>query len=191
MALLADKRGVEVAGWNAPDNFTLSGDADEIDALKPLVKAQGGLFKRLPLAYAFHSSKMAPLEGEVLSTLSGLKPVETNDVRFVSSVTGEVTAGNTLTAHYWWQNVRQPVRFEAAVDTLVAEGFTHFIEVGPHAILGGYMRAIAKKHQIDVKIGYLMHRAGNWAGVRRQFAAVMALALTSDAWPHPAALCLE
>lgn len=184
MALLADKRGVEVAGWNAPDNFTLSGDADEIDALKPLVKAQGGLFKRLPLAYAFHSSKMAPLEGEVLSTLSGLKPVETNDVRFVSSVTGEVTAGNTLTAHYWWQNVRQPVRFEAAVDTLVAEGFTHFIEVGPHAILGGYMRAIAKKHQIDVKIGYLMHRAGNWAGVRRQFAAVMALALTSDAWPE-------
>ena len=75
-------------------------------------------------------------------------------------MTGEVTAGNTLTAHYWWQNVRQPVRFEAAVDTLVAEGFTHFIEVGPHAILGGYMRAIAKKHQIDVKIGYLMHRAG-------------------------------
>ena len=99
-------------------------------------------------------------------------------------MTGEVTAGNTLTAHYWWQNVRQPVRFEAAVDTLVAEGFTHFIEVGPHAILGGYMRAIAKKHQIDVKIGYLMHRAGNWAGVRRQFAAVMALALTSDAWPE-------
>ncbi|EJX04921.1 hypothetical protein EVA_06970, partial [gut metagenome] len=30
--------------------------------LKPLVKGAGGLFKRLPLAYAFHSSKMIPLE---------------------------------------------------------------------------------------------------------------------------------
>lgn len=184
LALLTDKHGVEVAGWNAPDNFTLSGDVAEIEALEPIVKGAGGLFKRLPLAYAFHSSKMAPLEGEVLSTLADLKPIDAARVKFVSSVTGDVTPGDKLSADYWWRNVRQPVRFEAAVDTLVAEGFTHFIEVGPHAILGGYMRAIAKKHQIDVKISHLMHRAGDWAGVRRQLAAVMAMAVTPEVWPE-------
>ena len=112
MELLADKHGVEIAGWNAPDNFTLSGDADEIDALKPLVKEAGGFFKRLPLAYAFHSSRMEPLESEVLATLADLQPVATEDIRFVSSVTGEVTSGEMLKADYWWRNVRQPVRFE-------------------------------------------------------------------------------
>ena len=144
MELLADKHGVEIAGWNAPDNFTLSGDADEIDALKPLVKEAGGFFKRLPLAYAFHSSRMEPLESEVLATLADLQPVATEDIRFVSSVTGEVTSGEMLKADYWWRNVRMPVRFEAAIDTLIAEGFTRFIEVGPHAILGGYIRATAQ-----------------------------------------------
>lgn len=184
MELLADKHGVEIAGWNAPDNFTLSGDADEIDALKPLVKEAGGLFKRLPLAYAFHSSRMQPLESEVLATLADLQPVATEAIRFVSSVTGEVTSGEMLKADYWWRNVRMPVRFEAAIDTLLAEGFTRFIEVGPHAILGGYIRATAQKHQADVKIGRLMHRSGDWAGVRRQFADVMALAISTDAWPE-------
>lgn len=184
MELLADKHGVEIAGWNAPDNFTLSGDADEIDALKPLVKEAGGFFKRLPLAYAFHSSRMEPLESEVLATLADLQPVATEDIRFVSSVTGEVTSGKMLKADYWWRNVRMPVRFEAAIDTLIDEGFTRFIEVGPHAILGGYIRATAQKHQADVKIGRLMHLSGDWAGVRRQFADVMALAISTDAWPE-------
>lgn len=184
MELLADKHGVEIAGWNAPDNFTLSGDADEIDALKPLVKEAGGFFKRLPLAYAFHSSRMEPLESEVLATLADLQPVATEDIRFVSSVTGEVTSGEMLKADYWWRNVRMPVRFEAAIDTLIDEGFTRFIEVGPHAILGGYIRATAQKHQADVKIGRLMHLSGDWAGVRRQFADVMALAISTDAWPE-------
>lgn len=183
MALLADKHGVEIAGWNAPDNFTLSGDVDEIDALKPLVKEAGGLFKRLPLAYAFHSSRMDPLENEVLATLSTLTPRATGNIQFVSSVTGEVTAGEGLTAGYWWRNVRMPVRFEAAIDALLAEGFTRFIEVGPHAILGGYIRATAQKHQADVKIGRLMHRSGNWSGVCRQFAGVMALAISAQVWP--------
>lgn len=184
MELLADKHGVEIAGWNAPDNFTLSGDADEIDALKPLVKEAGGFFKRLPLAYAFHSSRMEPLESEVLATLADLQPVAAEDIRFVSSVTGEVTSGEMLKADYWWRNVRMPVRFEAAIDTLIDEGFTRFIEVGPHAILGGYIRATAQKHQADVKIGRLMHLSGDWAGVRRQFADVMALAISTDAWPE-------
>lgn len=184
MELLADKHGVEIAGWNAPDNFTLSGDVDEIDALKPLVKEAGGFFKRLPLAYAFHSSRMEPLESEVLATLADLQPVAAEDIRFVSSVTGEVTSGEMLKADYWWRNVRMPVRFEAAIDTLIDEGFTRFIEVGPHAILGGYIRATAQKHQADVKIGRLMHLSGDWAGVRRQFADVMALAISTDAWPE-------
>lgn len=183
LELLKDKPGVEIAGWNAPDNFTLSGDVDQIEALKPLVKATGGLFKRLPLAYAFHSSKMVPLEGEVLDTLSCINPTASKGLSFVSSVSGLKTDGTALTAQYWWNNVRQPVRFEAAIDTLVQDGFTHFIEVGPHAILSGYLRAIAKKHQIDVKISHLMHRAGNWHGIRRQFAAVMAMSINETLWP--------
>ncbi|EJX04922.1 polyketide synthase [gut metagenome] len=41
LGLLKEKPGVEIAGWNAPDNFTLSGDADQIDALKALGQRSG------------------------------------------------------------------------------------------------------------------------------------------------------
>src|SRR5207249_3309456 len=39
-------------------------------------------------------------------------------------------------ADYWWQNVRQTVRFTDAVDKLVAINQLVFVELSPHPVLG-------------------------------------------------------
>ena len=148
--LLTAYPAVEVAGYNAPDNYTLSGDPEEIEALRTVVKSEGGLCKLLGIPYAFHSSRMAPLEGDVRRTLANLAPVESRTL-FVSSVDGKVTDGAKLTADYWWRNIREAVRFESAVETLLALGADRFVEVGPHGILTGYVRTIAKGKNVDAK----------------------------------------
>lgn len=179
--LLAAYPGVEIAGYNAPDNYTLSGDPEGIEHLRTVIKSEGGLCKILGIPYAFHSSRMAPLEGDVRRTLGGLSP-KTSRALFVSSVDGKVTEGEKLTADYWWRNIREAVRFESAVETLLELGVDRFVEVGPHGILTGYVRAIAKTKSVDAKTLFVMRREDAASAWGRSAATVAA------AWPHEALL---
>lgn len=179
--LLASYPGVEIAGYNAPDNYTLSGDPEGIEQLRTVIKSEGGLCKLLGIPYAFHSSRMAPLEGDVRRTLGGLAP-KASRALFVSSVDGKVTEGGMLTADYWWRNIREAVRFESAVETLLDLGVDRFVEVGPHGILTGYVRAIAKAKNADAKTLFVMRREDGASAWGRSAAAVAA------AWPHAALL---
>src|SRR5690606_27573372 len=52
-------------------------------------------------------------------------------------------ADEDLDATYWWQNVRRPVRFAAAVERVLGEGFDVLVEVGPHPVLRPYLRRIS------------------------------------------------
>ena len=59
--------------------------------------------------------------------------------RFVSTVTGAELPGGKLDARYWWDNIRKPVRFSQAMETLAGNGCTVFLEIGPHAIMQRYI----------------------------------------------------
>ncbi|CAM5359392.1 hypothetical protein SMICM304S_07250 [Streptomyces microflavus] len=50
-------------------------------------------------------------------------------------MTGERAAGPELDADYWCRNLREPVRFDRALERLRADGFGTFVEVSPHPVL--------------------------------------------------------
>ena len=58
----------------------------------------------------------------------------------MSTVTGGLVDGEELDAGYWAANLRRPVRFSDAVEALVAEGHTRFVELSPHPLLVGAAR---------------------------------------------------
>ena len=129
---------VEIAGINSPKNVTLSGSLDGLRTLQ--AHLQNTYFQLLDLDYAFHSRHMDALEGPLLEGLAHIAPKAASTARFVSTVTGTEYSGEELNAAYWWANVRQPVRFHKALDHLAREGFSLFVEIGPHAILQRYIR---------------------------------------------------
>src|SRR5918994_1971880 len=134
-ALLEDLDGtVSLAAVNAPSSVTLSGDPDALERLRASLEADGRFARFLPVDVPYHSPKMDPLEEELLSSLEPMRPRDA-EVPFVSIVTGTWHAGTDLGAAYWWQNVRRPVRFGAAIDCLADEGITTYLEVGPHPVL--------------------------------------------------------
>ena len=55
--------------------------------------------------------------------------------RLFSTVTCAWADGPELGAGYWYDNVRQTVRFEPSVRALAADGYRLFVEVSPHAVL--------------------------------------------------------
>ncbi|MEZ5536432.1 MAG: SDR family NAD(P)-dependent oxidoreductase [Thiolinea sp.] len=145
---------VEIAGVNSPNAVTLSGNLDDLEALGGLLGAENIFFRLLDLDYAFHSQRMEPVRDELLAALADLQPVvQQNRVQFVSTVKGGVVNKAELNAGYWWDNIRQPVLFESALNTLITEvGARVFMEIGPHAILRGYITECLRENNVDGQV---------------------------------------
>ena len=136
-------RDVCVAGYNSVRGATLAGDPRALAAIEGQLKAQRQFQRRLDLDYAFHSTAMDSIEAALREALAGLAPQPTA-LPMISTVTGAALAGTELGAQYWWDNVRQPVRFEQALETLTAQGDVLYLEIGPHPVLRGYLNDALK-----------------------------------------------
>jgi acyl transferase domain-containing protein/NADPH:quinone reductase-like Zn-dependent oxidoreductase/acyl carrier protein len=129
---------VTIASVNSPGSVTLAGDEACLREIDRDLEGRGIFFRLLALDYAFHSAAMDPIEKDLLRRLADLAPGVAR-TRFVSTVTGDDLDGFSLDASYWWNNVRRPVQFAAAIDRLT-EGIDLFIEIGPHPVLSMYLR---------------------------------------------------
>ncbi len=130
---------LEIAGINSPTSTVVSGPSDSVRRLAGACEADGIYARILDLDYAFHSRAMDGVRAAVLDDLAPVRP-HPGRLQFASSVTGRIVAGDTLTAGYWWRNIREPVRFVAAIVALADAGVDTFVEVGPHPILQSAIR---------------------------------------------------
>ncbi|MGY0585780.1 MAG: SDR family NAD(P)-dependent oxidoreductase [Paraglaciecola chathamensis] len=136
---------LSLAGINSFKGVTLAGDADQLTKLEAKLQQENIFNVRLKLDYAFHSPAMDPIEEKVIEVLSGLTPSATT-IPFISTVTGTEIDGQTLTAKYWWDNIRQPVLFSPALDLLLERGQNCFIEIGGHPVLRSYLNDQIRQH---------------------------------------------
>jgi len=138
---------IEISGINSPNSITVSADLTTLEHLSNELRTRSIRHKILDLDYAFHSHYMDAIQQRVLNHLHDITP-NTAQILFASTVTGKIEKGKQLDNHYWWDNVRQPVRFGAAINHLLDEGFTCFIEVGPHPIMRGYINESLRARDI-------------------------------------------
>ena len=87
------------------------------------------------------------MRGPLLRELEGLKSLPARK-RLVSSVTGAFVDHDTLGPEHWWQNVREPVKFEAGLSCLLKEGLRVFVEIGPKPILSNYVRDMLREANV-------------------------------------------
>ncbi len=125
---------ISIAAINSPDSCVLSGDLAGVEAALRAVTARGGSWTLLPVDYAFHSSQMDPFCEEFEAAICAIVPAKAI-LPMISTVTGELVEGFELGAGYWRQNMREPVRFAAAVATLIERGHRRFLEISPHPVL--------------------------------------------------------
>ncbi|MEU5998103.1 type I polyketide synthase [Streptomyces sp. NPDC047197] len=119
---------------NGPASVVVSGDADALDELMEVCAEQGVWARRVQADYAPHSHHVERVETEILEGLADVTP-RSGDVPYYSPLTGGWLDTRDLDASYWYRSLRQTVEFADAVSTLVAEGFTTFVEVSPHPVL--------------------------------------------------------
>ncbi|MFI9782915.1 amino acid adenylation domain-containing protein [Kitasatospora sp. NPDC051984] len=130
---------VSVAAVNSPSSVTLSGDLDALKQLAAELEREQVFARFLPVQVPYHSVRMDPIRDELLAALADLKPRPAEVPLYLTAREGRAH-GTELDADYWWQNVREPVRFRSAVDLLVDDGHQLFLEIGPHPVLGHAIR---------------------------------------------------
>ena len=107
---------VEIACENAPANTVVCGPGDNLQPVMEELDRRKLQNRLIPGNIAFHSRAMDAIEDDALEAFAFLDDISFDtDVPFLSSVTGAQT--ERLDSAYWWSNIRQEVRFAAAMET--------------------------------------------------------------------------
>ena len=135
---------VWVANMNAPGQVVIAGDPAAVDRAGADAKAQGA--KRvmsLDVSGAFHTPFMAPA-GEALAAAIADTEFHDASVPVVANVDAAVHTAAADWPGLLERQLTSPVRWAASVTTLVGEGATTFVEVGPGAVLTGTVKRIER-----------------------------------------------
>ncbi|MET7400743.1 SDR family NAD(P)-dependent oxidoreductase [Dactylosporangium sp. NPDC005572] len=133
--LLAPYGGrLTIAAVNGPASTIVAGDRDALDDLHAACEARELRARHVPATVASHSPQVERIRDQVLADLADIRP-QPAGIPFYSTVHAEPIDTTALTAEYWYQNLRQPVRFHDTVAALAEDGYDRFIEMSPHPVL--------------------------------------------------------
>ncbi|MCL2017028.1 MAG: ACP S-malonyltransferase [Defluviitaleaceae bacterium] len=132
--------------YNAPGQVVVafSQETDQEQLKQAIVAAKG---KAVPLAVAgaFHSPLMDGVSAELATYLQQLDFSQPK-IPVYANVTAKpytaATAAELLT-----KQVNSPVLWQAAIEQMLADGFTTFVETGPGKTLAGLIKKIAKNNE--------------------------------------------
>ena len=139
----ADIPGVVPANFNSPGQVVISGEKEAVDKACAALKEAGA--KRalpLPVSGAFHSPLMEPAREELAKAIEEtpfkvpICPVYQN-VTALPSTDPEDIKENVL------RQLTSPVRWTNSVQNMIADGATHFVEIGPGTVLQNLVKRIA------------------------------------------------
>ena len=137
------------ANYNCPGQLVISGSIKGIEIACEQMKAAGA--KRalvLPVGGAFHSPLMNPAKIELAAAIEAttfntpICPVYQNVV--ATAVTNPAEIKENLIAQ-----LTGAVKWTQTVQAMVADGATHFTEVGPGKVLQGLVQKVHKEAVVD------------------------------------------
>ncbi|OQR90421.1 hypothetical protein ACHHYP_05520 [Achlya hypogyna] len=151
---------VEIAGILAPTLITVTGLTPALQAFTRALPP-GITTIDVPMKAAYHSKIMesAGIPADLVAALEGISPT-TPQRHLISTVTGDFVTGPDQNGVYWWQNVRQPVRFQEALTKALSVADV-FVELGPHPSVARSIAATAAATHSAVRSLATMQRGIN------------------------------
>ncbi|WNV86275.1 SDR family NAD(P)-dependent oxidoreductase [Umezawaea sp. Da 62-37] len=129
-ALLGE--GVSVAAVNGPTSVVVSGETAALDEF--VARCGSVRVRRIAVDYASHSAVVEEIRDELADLLRDVRP-RVPEVAWRSTVTGDWMRGADADGDYWYRNLRDQVRLDHVVRSLVDDGFGVFVEPSPHPVL--------------------------------------------------------
>ena len=129
------------ANYNCPGQIVISGARGACHRAVDLAEKYGGRGVPLVVAGAFHSPLMESAAAGLSEPLTKAT-LKVSQIPVVSNVSADYHGDPDSVRLRLREQVAQPIRWEASMRKLIADGFSRFVEVGPGRVLSGLMRKI-------------------------------------------------
>lgn len=164
-----------VACINSPSDTVLSGTKKEMDEVAVVLEAAGFRCIKLDVAFAFHSEQTDPILDDFEAICRSGVNFQEPRLPVISPLLGKVIFdGKTLGANYVRRATREAVDFLSAlknaqkVSTIGDD--TVWIEIGPHPVCTGFIKATIPNTQLAVPS--IRRGDDNWKTMAESMAAL-------------------
>ena len=149
ICLHASKRGiVQAANFNSPGQIVISGATDAVHYAMDIARTLGvRKVIGLNVSGAFHSPLMASAKPGLMAAIAAVRFNKAR-VPVVANVNARLTTDPDEIKSNLMEQLERPVLWEDSVQTMLAEGCTDFLEVGPGRVLQGLIRRINSEASI-------------------------------------------
>jgi polyketide synthase 5 len=151
-------RDVVLAVVSSPQSTVVGGATGSIRELVDHWESRGVMAREVAVEVASHSPQVDPILDELTEVLEDLEPMEPT-VPYYSSTLYDPRDPADYDADYWADNLRHTVRFAAAVQAALEDGYRVFGELSPHPLLTYAVEQTARG--LDIPLAAL-------AGMRRE-----------------------
>lgn len=141
--ICASQSGIVVAAnYNCPGQLVISGEIDAVNnACEALKQAGARRALLLPVGGAFHSPLMEPAREELADAIETTHFQNPSCPIYQNVSTTGVTDALEIQKNLIAQ-LTAPVKWTQSMQNMIADGATHFTEIGPGNVLQGLMRKI-------------------------------------------------
>ncbi len=132
------------ANFNCPGQIVVSGARAACDLAARLIEQAGGRAVPLKVAGAFHSPLMQSAADGLARVLADT-PLRTPAIPVIANVDCQPHADPATMRRKLTDQVTHPIRWQASIERLIADGVERFVEIGPGRILTGLMKKIDRR----------------------------------------------
>ncbi|WP_413232733.1 sulfolipid-1 biosynthesis phthioceranic/hydroxyphthioceranic acid synthase [Mycolicibacterium sp. 050158] len=141
----------------SPQSAVVGGAKESIRQLAAEWEARGVMAREVAVDVASHTPQVDPILDELTESLEDISPMEPT-VPYYSATLYDPRDPAEFDGYYWADNLRHAVRFAAAVQAALEDGYRVFGELSPHPLLTYAVDQNARS--LDVRLAAL-------AGMRR------------------------
>jgi polyketide synthase 5 len=142
----------------SPQSTVIGGATESVRELIAAWERREVMAREVAVDVASHSPQVDPILDELSDVLGDITPL-TPQVRYYSATSFDPRERPVCDARYWVNNLRKTVRFAAAVQTALEDGYRVFAELSPHPLLTHSIEQTARN--LDIPLAVL-------AGMRRE-----------------------
>jgi polyketide synthase 5 len=125
---------VVVAEVASPQSTVIGGATQSVRDLVAAWEQRDVMAREVAVDVASHSPQVDPILDELTDVLAELSPM-TPEVPYYSATQFDSREQPVCDAGYWVENLRHTVRFAAAVQAALEDGYRVFAELAPHPLL--------------------------------------------------------
>lgn len=142
----------------SPQSTVIGGATETVRELIAMWERRGVMAREVSVDVASHSPQVDPILDQLAEDLAELTPLPP-EVPYYSATQYDPHERPACDAGYWVRNLRQMVRFSAAVRAALEDGYRVFAELAPHPLL---------THAVERTAGSLDMPVAALAGMRRE-----------------------